>query len=455
MASGGIPIGDTLTRGIQNISDLLPLLGTEQCEENIASALTDGFLYAAATPMSIFGSLGVARAGLKAFVAATSIPQLRLDGARILANAGFKPRGKNLSLIMIDKDKKSYCAGNRLQSMMKRLHIKDTNLIAVSSKTLRWNLMMILSTAISCTISITPYIHLNLHANRLSHFVRWTFPVIRAIGGFLTATMIQLLIQSRLSEIMRKEIILNGLDMNKLLGFDISTDDKSLWARCSLDQRCSFLMRRVRHKLASLTIHAPAAPPTYSLNDDTLPENLIPPMIPLPVTPDHSHPTGCVNNNAHKIGQLARETPFAQRIDLETGEKQLVQELESLQKQIIASRGSSVWRGITLILLFIGIIALVAGYIGCFSVVKGAESSGEALIWVALEVGLSVLRVFLWGLNPESDDAPLEFKLKLDKSPPPYTSSAEPSEKERIVPLIRASDANMSYTGLLKAVHWL
>ena len=49
-SSGGI--GSTLTGGIQDISVILPLLGTEQCSEQVSSALTRGYLYAASTPMS-------------------------------------------------------------------------------------------------------------------------------------------------------------------------------------------------------------------------------------------------------------------------------------------------------------------------------------------------------------------------------------------------------------------
>ena len=99
-----ITFSGTLTSGIQNISALLPLLGTEQCEENVSSALTKGYLYAAASPMSLFGSLGLARAGFKTFLAGInfSIRNWNFDGAQTLSNMGFKPQGANLSLIMGD-----------------------------------------------------------------------------------------------------------------------------------------------------------------------------------------------------------------------------------------------------------------------------------------------------------------------------------------------------------------
>jgi hypothetical protein len=103
MTSGGSLIGNTLTGGIQDISALLPLLGTERREE-IGSAVTNGYLY---------------------FVATIPIP--KFDRARILANAGFEPNGEHLSLIMLDADAKSHLAGKRLQNMTAEPHIKDSS----------------------------------------------------------------------------------------------------------------------------------------------------------------------------------------------------------------------------------------------------------------------------------------------------------------------------------------
>ena len=65
MSSSGGGIGATLTGGIQDISGILPLLGTEQCSVQVSSALTQGYLYAAAAPMSIFGSLRGGRCGIQ------------------------------------------------------------------------------------------------------------------------------------------------------------------------------------------------------------------------------------------------------------------------------------------------------------------------------------------------------------------------------------------------------
>ena len=86
-SSSGAEIGSTITEGIKDIAAVLPLLGTEQCSEQVNSALTRGYLYAAATPMSIFGSLGVVSAGFKTLVACFSFGGI--ESAKILGNMGL------------------------------------------------------------------------------------------------------------------------------------------------------------------------------------------------------------------------------------------------------------------------------------------------------------------------------------------------------------------------------
>jgi hypothetical protein len=213
-------LGSTITAGIQDIAALLPLLGTEQCEEHIGSALSKGYLYAAATPLSIFGSLGMARAGFKTFVASLAFPRLGFDGARTLDNMGFKAKGMNLSLIMIDEQDKNehvlaktriradedrrHLVETRLDYLLKDLHI-DKKDITVSYACIEWNAKMILHTAIFCFLGTVPYIYLNVNADSpLRPLTRWSFPVIRALGGFLTATMTQLVIQRRIAALVHK-----------------------------------------------------------------------------------------------------------------------------------------------------------------------------------------------------------------------------------------------------------
>ena len=207
MSSGSV--GATLTGGIQDVSALLPLLGTEQCEDHASSALTKGYLYVAATPMSLFGSLGLTRAGLKTFIASLNftIFSLNIHGALMLSNMGFRPLGTNLSLIMLDENKKDkrHLVETRLDELLKDLHVDKTKITGVRHNSKRWNVNMMVYTAFCCLLSMIPYIYLNLRGgSSLSHGVRWTFPTVRAVGGFLTATMMQLIIQRRITTLCRQ-----------------------------------------------------------------------------------------------------------------------------------------------------------------------------------------------------------------------------------------------------------
>jgi hypothetical protein len=202
----------TLTSGIQDISALLPLLGTEQCERHIGSALTKGYLYAAATPMSIFGSLGMATAGFKTCLACFSLPVWNIAGARKLQDAGFEAKGTNFILITVDPDDKDhrYIAETRLISLLHDLHIEEGHKLTVQTYSLLWNVKMLGLTAFLCMLNVLPYIHLNVRGNSFFHpLVRWAFPIIRALGSFFTATTLQVIIQIRLSILIKKHLVFN------------------------------------------------------------------------------------------------------------------------------------------------------------------------------------------------------------------------------------------------------
>jgi hypothetical protein len=209
----------TLTSGIQDISALLPLLGTEQCEKHIGSALTEGYLYAAATPMSIFGSLGMASAGFKTCLACISIPAWNINGAQKLQDAGFEAKGINFALITVDPDDKDhrYTTETRLTSLLRDLHIdSEVRNLSVQTYFLWWNVKMLGLTALLCALNVLPYIHLNVHGNSFFHpLVRWAFPIIRALGGFFTATTLQVIIQIRVSILIKKQLVFMALDQYK------------------------------------------------------------------------------------------------------------------------------------------------------------------------------------------------------------------------------------------------
>ena len=207
MSLSGGGIGWTLTGGIQDI--FLPLLSTEQCSVQVGSALTRGYLYAASAPMSIFGSLGVVSAGFKTLVACFTFGDI--EGAKILGNMGFEPQGENLSLIMVEagkgKNARRYVVETRMDELIKELNIDKNRIIGVSHKSATWNVKMIATTALLCSFSIAPYIYLNMGPNNLTKSTTWVFPILRATGGFITATLIQLLIQRRITTLSDRYLV--------------------------------------------------------------------------------------------------------------------------------------------------------------------------------------------------------------------------------------------------------
>ncbi|KDR69084.1 hypothetical protein GALMADRAFT_30321, partial [Galerina marginata CBS 339.88] len=137
-------VGGTLTNGIQDISALLPLIGTEQCEKHVGSALEGGYLYAAAAPLSIFGSLGIVKVGISILISTISIPKISFSyrkpfsiklsqdrwlGARTLDNAGFEPAGTVATLIAMDG--KRYKAETRLIKILEEKHIDNPENLSI------------------------------------------------------------------------------------------------------------------------------------------------------------------------------------------------------------------------------------------------------------------------------------------------------------------------------------
>ena len=143
-------------------------------------------------------------AGFKTLVACFSFGNI--EGAKILGNMGFEPQGENLTLIMVeagkaDKGKNTgrYIIETRMDELIKELNIDKNRIAGVSHKSTAWNVKMIATTALLCALSIAPYIYMNLGASNLKKSTTWVFPVLRATGGFITVTLIQQLIQRRIT----------------------------------------------------------------------------------------------------------------------------------------------------------------------------------------------------------------------------------------------------------------
>ena len=410
MATGSY--GGTLISGIQDISALLPLLGTEQCEGHATSALTDGFLFAAATPLSIFGTLGLARAGFKAAFASIVIPSWGILGAEKLRDAGFKPSGKNLELIMMDPSNRDrYLVETRLCERLKDRHLENNGQVRVffEWEVLGWwNVKMVLATAAFSIANLTAYIELILHNdNRLPLRLRLIFPITRILGCFLTTVSLQILIQRRMVNIIHARELFGRMDHAMRTGIQ----DRDLHMIMTLGDGA------IGHwdtKIASDKCLSSMQSHSYSRIPGFLRHIIIPLLRWL--------------SGRSELDDLRRQGVNSQN--------QMRNFMTEFTDDVVVE-----WPFILLTLL--GGFGCVVGYIGCFSIVQGYRGSLRGpLIWLLVEATLSFFRILIWGLNPTCDDAPplklkdLDFSFRsLWGSQGPFVTQSKPPrvENEKLV----------------------
>ncbi|KAK1225500.1 hypothetical protein PQX77_011558, partial [Marasmius sp. AFHP31] len=234
--------GDTLSGGIQEVSALLPLLGTEQCERHVGTALDKGYLFAAATPLSIFGSLGIVKTAFATLLATTTKP---FYGGLWLNDAGFDTKGSVSSMVTLAKGTKQYGAEVQLHRLMKKQHIDDPELVkgiewsgwrgdnstdgAGSAKSppplnLSWNASLVLSSMVLSLVSITPYLYL-IH-DHWGRAMSWVFPIIRSFGSMLCVILVQLALQIRINRITTTSLLLMQARKRYPLKIDEAIQDR-------------------------------------------------------------------------------------------------------------------------------------------------------------------------------------------------------------------------------------
>ncbi|KAJ7649085.1 hypothetical protein DFH06DRAFT_1135337 [Mycena polygramma] len=201
--------GTTVSSGIQDLSAILSLLGTEQCETHVGSALRGdergGYLYAAITPISIFGSLGPAKAALS--IMFVNIPFV---GSKTLQNMGFEVKGAAAAITMLDG--KRYEAENCVLNILDRHHIHSAQYVRVQRPgTLdqpftnrlpqSWNLQLLAASLLVACLGVMPYLHFSVlhHTSFLALTI--FFPFCRVSGGLLCVFPGQLLLQYRIEMI--------------------------------------------------------------------------------------------------------------------------------------------------------------------------------------------------------------------------------------------------------------
>jgi len=397
-------VGTTLTGGIQDISALLPLLGTDQCENHVGSALDGGFLYAAAAPLSLFGSLGIVKIGISILISSISIPTISFSyhkfsinrsqdrwlGARTLNNAGFEPVGTVAPLIAMDGTR--YMAETRLLQILEEKHIDNPENLSIEWKSREWNIALVAFTIVAGVISGTPYIDLLLQNSGASAVhTPWIFPLLRTVGSCLAVICCQFLIQLRVISLMKNRIIF--MVMHHVLiddlkfkhdkpELDLAREDHLRW---DVDLPAEQCLGNLEHFLSSPA----SSTQTSDASPDELGEHVSIEMKKLSFSdPEHFRA---------KLQQLRDEhfpTPAFNRA------------------LILIS-----WT-----ILCLSLPATVAGYIGCFTLVSDSQSHGP-VIWLGLEAALSIIRILVWAWNPGFDEnTDITVKVKLTEDQPLVTT---------------------------------
>ncbi|KAL0569965.1 hypothetical protein V5O48_011997 [Marasmius crinis-equi] len=350
--------GDTISDGIQDVSALLPLLGTEQCERHVGAALEKGYIYAAATPLSIFGSLGIVSTAFATFLATTTRP---FYGSSWLDDAGFGSKGSAISMAIIAKGTKQYGAEVNFQRLLKEQHIDDPDLVSQidwfgwrnrvvdgEDSVLRfwsWNSYLILTSTLSSLVSLTPYLYL-IHDD-WGNGGLWLFPLLRSVGSLLCVVSIQLALQHRIHRITTSSLLL--LQARKY--YPLTIEDAVKDNDALMEMRLRSLYLELRSKLSSD------------------PEKRF----------DALEAERLRGYKERAFAQLSLDVP-----------------LLIFQISILAGMGM-----------------IVAGYVGCFNLVSRTNAAHGPYVWLGMETFLSVLRMILWGWNPTWDEGNTGLVMRL------------------------------------------
>ncbi|KAL0569334.1 hypothetical protein V5O48_012630 [Marasmius crinis-equi] len=344
----------TISSGIQDIAALLPLLGTEQCERHVGSALDKGFLYAAATPLSIFGSLGIVKASFATLL--TSFSSRRFYGAGWLEDAGFGTTGSISSMVTVLRGTMRYGAEIRLEKLLKEQYIENLALVSEirleghyddSMSLWEWNRYLVLTSLVASLLSLTPYVY--LARDDWSSLLAWLFPAFRSFGSLLCVVAVQLILQRRILRITQSSLLLLQARQICPSSLDEVEDDRKLL----VEERLESVAKKLRERV------------------------------------DLAKPTG------DKLAQGY---------------------LASIEAILSPPRPDWAMR-LFRVLLVVGMGMIVVGYIGCFSRVSQSSAKAGPYVWLGMEVFLSLLRIVLWGWDPSLDDNDGGMEMVFDLLP--------------------------------------
>ncbi|KAL0057003.1 hypothetical protein AAF712_016381, partial [Marasmius tenuissimus] len=313
-----------ISDGIQDVSSFLPLLGTEQCDKHVGAALENGYIYAAAAPLSIFGSLGIVKTAFTTIFATTTKP---FSGGSWLHDVGFAASGSATSMAMLAKGTKRYGAEVNLQRLLKEQNLEDPDLVS----DIEW--------------------------------FGWRDTYVGADGVDIAGLALQL----RIHRITRASLLLMQARHRYPLTLEEAIEDSD----ALLEVRLRKLDKELRAKLS--------------------------------------------------------QDPEKRREEFEEG--QLRADRDKVTKLLYIDLSLLFFHS----LLVVGICLIIAGYIGCFSLVSRSDAKGAPFVWVGLETFLCFVRFLLWGWNPSWDEGNTGLVMRLQMlgnrpGPPPNVHSL--SEKE-------------------------
>ncbi|KAJ7020498.1 hypothetical protein C8F04DRAFT_1274961 [Mycena alexandri] len=386
--------GTSLVSGIQDISAFLPIIGTDQCERHVGEALEGGYLYAAAAPLSMFGSLGIVKASTAILVASFSP-----GSAQMLVNAGFKLEGSVAAMLGTAAAKRGaltsednglevshaeYIAAQRFRALLTEQHIEKSQPKLVFNYT-RWNWELCISTGLLACLSILPYISLIRDSNPPSRsFPAWAPPLMRIVGSAVSVIVAQMIIQGQIRWAL--ESMLDGTDLRS----PTSDVEKG----------------------------------NHSTNPDV--ETAIRPSSSTSISDSG---TGNDSDSVASSGRLTGPNSSPGSVAQDEIIKDTFLAPPPPSPRGIASR--AFFAGLQF-MLFIGIGATAVGYLGCFTIVQNAPAS-STYMWLGIEVALALLRIYIWGLNPRWDEATgltLELQLPDDFEQAPRITTAQDLQKD-------------------------
>ncbi|KAF5320943.1 hypothetical protein D9619_000530 [Psilocybe cf. subviscida] len=394
--SGSNSISGIITGGIQDISALLPLLGTEQCERHVGLALERGYLYSSITPISIFGSLGIVRAAFDILIASLNIQRYRFVGSQKLSDGGFTLTGVVPHMIALDpKHPERFLAETRLQAMLLEESFDNVQDLTLpwNKEMLRWNFLLIAFTLVTCSVGLVPYIGIvhDPHMSLKAPFpIGFGFPLLRVLGSGICVTFTQFLIQIRVLDLLKARLLF------------INIDQAAVAAGVDLEREVRYDMRLLRNA---------------TWNSEQASEECIWAL--------------CAYLKAGPDQENMRIRPIIRNI-YSSECKRLIGSIEN--------RISSWLRCLLGFGLVLGCLSTVVGYIGRFYLIQHAASSKGPLLWLGLEALLSIFRILVWAINPSWDDSKgIVFEVQLASHAPLITCNKFEHDilRDGIAPLMR------------------